>query len=105
MAERLTQRQGNIVTYTGKHTKLPGIDCASSMRVPAVRDVMERLAEYEDVGLAPEELAALKKILHGEVAAALQPVMDSVTELLQRAADNLTPEQITKALTAPMPRS
>ena len=63
MAERLTQRQGNIVTYTGKHTKLPGIDCASSMRVPAVRDVMDRLAEYEDTGLTPEQIVKLQETL------------------------------------------
>ena len=59
MAERLTQRQGKIVTYTGRYTKLPGIDCASSMRVAAVRDVMDRLAEYEDTGLTPEQIVEL----------------------------------------------
>lgn len=58
MAERLTQRQGRMITYVGQHTKLPGIDCASSMRVAAIRDVMERLAEYEDTGLTPEQIKA-----------------------------------------------
>lgn len=54
--DRLTGRNGCQVVYTGKHTKLPGLDNASSMRVPAVRDVMERLAAYEDTGLSPEQI-------------------------------------------------
>lgn len=54
--DRLTGRNGSIVTYNGKHTKLPGIECAASMRVPAVREVMQRLAEYEDTGLSPEQI-------------------------------------------------
>jgi hypothetical protein len=56
--ERLTERQGRMITYTGRHTKMPGVDCASSMRVAAIRDVMERLAEYEDTGLTPEQIKA-----------------------------------------------
>ena len=56
--ERLTERQGRMITYTGQYTKMPGIDCASSMRVAAIRDVMERLAEYEDTGLTPEQIKA-----------------------------------------------
>ena len=54
--ERLTERNGSLVTYIGKHTKLPGIECAASMRVPAVRDVIRRLAAYEDTGLTPEQI-------------------------------------------------
>lgn len=57
--ERLTARAGNMITYTGKHTKMPGIDCASSMRVAATRDVMQRLADYEDTGLTPDEIIKL----------------------------------------------
>lgn len=59
MANRLTERVGHIVTYIGKFTKAPGIDCAASMRVAARRECMERLADYEDLGKTPEELSAI----------------------------------------------
>ena len=54
--ERLTARAGAQITYTGKHTKLPGMENAGCMRVAAIRDVMERLADYEDTGLTPEQI-------------------------------------------------
>lgn len=57
--ERLTARAGKDITYMGRHTKLPGIDGASSMRVAATRDVLQRLAEYEDTGLTPDEITKL----------------------------------------------
>ena len=57
--ERLTARTGDMITYMGRHTKLPGIDGASSMRVAATRDVLQRLAEYEDTGLTPDEITKL----------------------------------------------
>lgn len=67
--QRLTERNSTGVGYIGKHTKLPGIENASSMRVPAVREVMERLAEYEDTGLAPEQIAQLRKeATHGTIS-------------------------------------
>ncbi len=56
---RLTARNGKQVTYTGRHTKLPGIDSASSMKVAAIRDVMERLAQYEETGLDPDEIKTM----------------------------------------------
>lgn len=59
MFERLTERQGDIVAYMGKHTKLRGLDSAGSMRVAATREVMQRLAEYEDTGLTPEQIVEL----------------------------------------------
>ena len=57
--ERLTEIRNDTVYYTGKHTKLPGLDCAGTMRVAAVRDVMQRLAEYEATGLQPDEIKRL----------------------------------------------
>lgn len=56
MGQRLTERQGDNVAYIGKHTKMPGLDSAGSMRVAAIRDVMQRLADYEDTGLDPEQI-------------------------------------------------
>lgn len=57
--ERLTARTGDQITYTGKHTRLPGLESAGSMRVAATRDVMQRLADYEDTGLTPDEINKL----------------------------------------------
>lgn len=61
--DRLTERNGDLVTYIGKHTKLPGIECAASMRVAAIRDVMRRLAEYEDTGMSPEQIKTMQERL------------------------------------------
>lgn len=56
---RLTKRDAGQVTYIGKHTKLPGLETAGSMRVAAVRECMEKLAAYEDTGFSPEEIKAI----------------------------------------------
>lgn len=61
--ERVTQRSGQDVTYIGQHTRLPGIENASSMRVAATREVMQRLAAYEDTGLTPEEIKEMQRNL------------------------------------------
>ena len=61
--DRLTERTGAQITYIGKHTRVPGLECASSMRVAATRDVMQRLADYEDTGLTPDEI---KKLLENQ---------------------------------------
>ena len=66
--QNLTERRGGNVYYVGKYTKVRGLDCAGTMRVAAVRDVMQRLAEYEATGLEPEQIAQLRKEAdHGEV--------------------------------------
>lgn len=59
--QRLTERRGNTVGYIGRFTQVPGLDCAGSMRVAAVREVMDRLAEYEETGLDPEQIKTLAK--------------------------------------------
>lgn len=60
---RLTARYGNEITYIGKHTRLPGMESAGSMRVAATREVMDRLADYEDTGLTPEQIKDLQQAL------------------------------------------
>ena len=57
--DRLTERNGRLIAYIGKHTRLPGLDDASTMQVAARRDVMQRLADYEDTGLTPEQVKEL----------------------------------------------
>lgn len=60
---RLTARDGRTITYIGRHTKLPGLECAGSMRVAAIREVMELLADYEDTGLTPDEIVKMQENL------------------------------------------
>lgn len=61
--ERLTARSGKEITYIGKHTRLPGMESAGSMRVAATREVMDRLADYEDTGLTPEQIKDLQQAM------------------------------------------
>ena len=56
---RLTKRNSSGVAYVGRYAKLPGLDCAGNMKVAAVRECLDRLAEYEDTGLSPEQIAEL----------------------------------------------
>ena len=58
--ERLTARNGPGVDYAGPRRKYPGMnDEAGNMRVAAVRECLQRLADYEDTGLTPEQITAL----------------------------------------------
>ena len=58
--ERLTARNGDFVTYKGRRTKYPGYyDEASNMKVGAIRECMQLLADYEDTGLTPEQITQL----------------------------------------------
>ena len=48
------------MTYQGRRRKYPGYnDEAGNMRVAAVRECLQRLAEYEDTGLSPEQITDL----------------------------------------------
>lgn len=60
---RLTERNSTGVAYVGRYTKMPGLDMAGTMRVAAQREVMDRLAEYEDTGLTPEQINKLQESL------------------------------------------
>lgn len=53
------------VAYIGKHTQLPGLEGAGTMRVAARRDVLQSLAAYEDTGLTPDEITALVRAARG----------------------------------------
>lgn len=83
---RLTEIRDDTVYYTGKHTQLPGMECAGTMRVAAIRDVMQRLAEYEATGLEPEEIQ--RKLQ----PAIIQPpaiITDQTVEALHRMGANV----------------
>ena len=98
---RLTQRNGNTVLYVGNRCKYPGIDQAGTMRVAAMRECMERLADYEDTGLEPEDM---REVMQAFTDAA-RPVVEWIMELAPQVADtllaamkNMTLEQVTKLL-------
>lgn len=68
MGQRLTTRIHGAVAYAGNCTKYPGMDelnTAGSLRVAAVREIMDRLAEYEDTGLSPEQITKNLPLLSG----------------------------------------
>ena len=68
MGKRLTARIPGGVAYTGNITKYPGmndLNTAGSLRVAAVREIMDRLAAYEDTGLSPEQIQQNLPLLSG----------------------------------------
>lgn len=69
--ERLTKRINDVVTYIGTEneydTGMIAAETASS--VAAVREILLRLAAYEDTGLTPEEVTAAKVALMGKTLA------------------------------------
>lgn len=56
--ERLTERHHDTVGYIGRYARgIPGMaETAETMRVAATRDVLQRLADYEDTGLDPAQI-------------------------------------------------
>ncbi len=114
--DRLTLRTGTQVSYIGKHTRVPGLDSAGSMRVAGVRDVMDRLADYEDTGVSPEEINALKQAVGEALAPVTQTLVEVVPQIVQtvvelapqiaqcasaalrRITPEMTPEQIMELL-------
>lgn len=62
MGTRLTERTSTGVAYAGYRTKFPGmteLNMANSLTVAARREIMDRLAEYEDTGLTPDQIVKL----------------------------------------------
>jgi hypothetical protein len=65
MGKRLTARNTFGVVYVGKHRKTPDMDVAGGLKVAACREIMDRLAEYEDLGLTPEQIKENLPLLSG----------------------------------------
>lgn len=98
---RLTQRNGNTVLYVGNRCKYPGIDQAGTMKVAAMRECMERLADYEDTGLTPEELREVKQAMAEMMPQILERIVvlaPQMVDAIRTAMERMTPEQITKLL-------
>lgn len=68
MGKRITARTPGGVAYTGPRTKFPGmneLNTAGSLRVAAVREILDKLAAYEDTGLSPEQIMENLPLLSG----------------------------------------
>ena len=63
MGQRLTERTPTGVGYVGNCARYHGMpelnQAGSGLRVAAIREMMDRLAEYEDTGLTPEQIMEL----------------------------------------------
>lgn len=62
MGARVTARIPGGVAYVGNRVKfrdIPELNTAGSLRVGAVREILELLADYEDTGLTPEQIKEL----------------------------------------------
>lgn len=101
--ERLTERRGGDVGYIGKHTRLPELENASTMNVAARRDVMQRLADYEDTGLTPEEIQEAVRGMMEKFPELVQGIVEALPGMVQNALGALrrmTPEEIKMLLMA-----
>lgn len=56
MMERLTKRRNGVVTYIGKENSYDTGQIAAELNAAARREILERLADYEDQGLTPEKV-------------------------------------------------
>ncbi len=54
--ERLTKRTCGVVVYVGTHENTTTGQIPCEVSATGVREMMERLAAYEDTGLTPEEI-------------------------------------------------
>lgn len=66
MMERLTKRINGVVTYIGKENSSDTGQIAAELNVAARREILERLAAYEDTGLTPESVETLKLSMMGK---------------------------------------
>lgn len=64
--DRLTERiSSNVVVYAGKHKSHEDADVPAEVSPGGVREILHRLAAYEDTGLEPEEVTAIKHAFMG----------------------------------------
>ena len=74
MMERLTKRINGVATYIGKENSSATGQIPAELNVVARREILERLADYEDPGLTPEEV--LPKDKADEIALKLMRLAD-----------------------------
>lgn len=56
MSERLTKRTNGVVVYVGAHNEETGGQIPCEVGPQGVREILARLAEYEDTGMTPEDV-------------------------------------------------
>ena len=64
MMERLTKRINGVVTYIGKENSYDTGQIAAELNTAARREILERLADYEDTERRPEEVQALNRLFY-----------------------------------------
>ena len=62
--ERLTKRINGVVTYIGKENSYDTGQIAAELNAAARREILERLADYEDTERRPEEVQALNRLFY-----------------------------------------
>lgn len=65
MMERLTKRINGVATYIGKENSYDTGQIAAELNTAACREILERLADYEDAGLSPQACVEAKEIEAG----------------------------------------
>lgn len=65
MMERLTKRINGIATYIGKENSYDTGQIAAELNTAACREILERLADYEDAGLSPQACVEAREIEAG----------------------------------------
>ena len=61
MMGRLTKRAGGTVVYAGRYKQYEGGDIPAEVSPQGVRELLVRLAEYEDTGLMPGEIKSMQE--------------------------------------------
>ena len=65
MMERLMKRINGVVTYIGEENSYDTGQIAAELNVAARREILERLAAYEDTGLSPQACVEAREIEAG----------------------------------------
>ena len=63
--ERLTKRINGVVTYIGEENSYDTGQIAAELNAAARREILERLAAYEDTGLSPQACVEAREIEAG----------------------------------------
>lgn len=61
MMGQLTKRAGGTVVYAGGYKQYEGGDIPAEVSPQGVRELLVRLAEYEDTGMAPGEIKSMQE--------------------------------------------
>lgn len=84
--ERVTRRAGpDTVIYIGGHHQHTSGDIPAEINTAGIRDILKRLADYEDTGLTPQEIAALMNPAAQKMTDA---IVEAIPQLVQFIVEN-----------------